>query len=80
MEARAIKKQTAFRLDESLIFKLKAEAKKTNRSLSNYVECILMESVNYEPNETTLEAMKEVESGDLETLHLEDFKQYVASL
>ena len=80
MDARAIKKQTAFRLNENLIDKLKAEAKKANRSLSNYVECILMESIYSEPNETTLEAMKEAESGDLETLHLENFKQYVASL
>ena len=75
-----IKKQTAFRLNENLIVKLKAEAKKANRSLSNYVECILMESIYSEPNETTLKAMEEAESGDLETLPLENFKQYVASL
>ena len=73
------KKQTAFRLNENLIDRLKVEAKKANRSLSNYVECILMESI-YEPNETTLEAMKEAESGNLETLHLDNFKKYVASL
>ncbi|MDR1203709.1 MAG: toxin-antitoxin system protein [Tannerellaceae bacterium] len=70
MEVRAIKKQTAFRLSENLVDKLKAEAKKANRSLSNYVECILMESVFNEPNETTLAAMKEAENGDLETLDL----------
>ena len=75
MEAKTIKKQTAVRLDENLIDKLKTEAKKANRSLSNYVECILMNSVYSEPNETTLEAMKEAESGDLETLPLENFKQ-----
>jgi len=80
MEAKAIKKQTAFRLDERLIEKLKMEAKKANRSLSNYVECILKDSVYNEPNKTTLDAMKEAESGDLETLPLKDFKQYVASL
>jgi hypothetical protein len=80
MEAKAIKKQTALRLDGNLLDKLKAEAKKANRSLSNYVECILMESVFNEPNETTLAAMKEAENGDLETLELDNFKQYVASL
>jgi hypothetical protein len=80
MEARALKKQTAFRLDENLLDKLKVEAKKANRSLSNYVESILMESVFNEPNETTLAAMKEAENGDLETLELDNFKQYIASL
>lgn len=35
----------AFRLNENLVNKLKEEAKKENRSLSNYVECILMDSV-----------------------------------
>ena len=80
MEAKVIKKQTAFRLDEGLVNRLKEEAKKANRSLSNYVECILMNSVNNEPNEETIEAMKEVEKGNLETLPLDNFKQYVASL
>jgi hypothetical protein len=78
MEASAIKKSTAFRLDKSLIDKLKAEAKKTNRSLNNYVECILMDNVYNEPNEITLAAMNE--SGELETLELDNFKKYVASL
>jgi len=64
-----------------LLDKLKKEARKRNRSLSNYVECILMESVYHEPNETTLAAMKEAESGkELETLDLDNFKNYVSSL
>ncbi len=81
MEASAIKKQTAFRLDERLLNRLKAEARKANRSLNNYVECILMDSVYNEPNKTTLKAMKEAESGkDLETLKLKGFKEFVADL
>ena len=56
-----VKKQTAFRLDEGLVGRLKEEAKKANRSLSNYVECILMDSVYTEPNKTTLEALKEAQ-------------------
>ena len=80
MKTKTIKRQTAFRLDENLINQLKTEAKKANRSLSNYVECILRDNIYHEPNETTLEAMKEAEGGDLETLHLDSFKQYVASL
>ncbi|MDR0429999.1 MAG: toxin-antitoxin system protein [Tannerellaceae bacterium] len=59
MDARATKKPTAFRLDEGLVGRLREEAKKANRSLSNYVECILMDSVYTEPNEATLEALRE---------------------
>ena len=74
------KKQTAFRLDEDLIKKLKVAAKKENRSLNNYVECILMDSLYKEPNETTLAAINEAETEQLETLDLNNFKKYVASL
>jgi hypothetical protein len=63
METGMIKKQTAFRLNENLIGRLKEDAKKANRSLNNYVECILMDSVYNEPNETTLDAIKEARSG-----------------
>jgi len=35
------KKQTAFRLSEGLLLRLKAEAKKQNRSVTNLVETIL---------------------------------------
>jgi hypothetical protein len=81
MKPKVEKKQTAFRLNADLLDKLKKEARKRNRSLSNYVECILMESVYHEPNETTLAAMKEAESGkELETLDLDNFKNYVSSL
>jgi hypothetical protein len=81
MDAKAIRKPTAFRLNEKLVSRLKEEARKANRSLNNYVECILMDSIYNEPNEDTLATMKEVESGaELETLDLDDFEKYVASL
>lgn len=81
MEARVIKKQTAFRLDEDLLIKLKKEAKRANRSLSNYVECILMDRVYNKPNQTTTDAMREVESGvTLDTPDMDNFDKYVASL
>ncbi|NLI99787.1 MAG: toxin-antitoxin system HicB family antitoxin [Bacteroidales bacterium] len=80
MGVKSIKKQTAFRLDEDLIKKLKVAAKKENRSLNNYVECILMDSLYKEPNETTLAAINEAETEQLETLDLNNFKKYVASL
>lgn len=70
------KVQTAFRLDTELLRRLKARAKKENRSLNNYVETVLMDIVYDEPNEETLEALREVRSGKrLEPLdpdHLKD--------
>ena len=59
METKTTKKPTAFRLNEWLLNRLKEEAKKNNRSLNNYVECILMDSVYFEPNAETLEALRE---------------------
>jgi hypothetical protein len=48
-----IKKLVAFRLNENLLNRLKEEAKKANRSLNNYVECILIDRVYSEPNKAT---------------------------
>ena len=76
MEA-IIRKQTSFRLREDLLEVLQREAKKANRSLNNFVESTLMDAMN----EETLNAMKEAESGEeLETLDLDNFKDYVKSL
>ena len=63
MEAEAIKIPTAFRLNKELVIRLKEEARKANRSLNNYVECILMDSVYTEPNEVTIEAIREAQAG-----------------
>ena len=54
-----VKKQTAFRLNANLLDRLREEAKATNRSLSNYVEWVLTNSIYNEPNEATLEAIRE---------------------
>ncbi|MDM8152868.1 toxin-antitoxin system protein [Bacteroides gallinaceum] len=81
MEAVKPRKSTAFRLDNDLLERLKAEAKRENRSLNNLVETILMDAVYYKPNPETLEAIEEVRSGkELETLDLEHFDEYVKSL
>ena len=64
MDTDAIKKPTAFRLSVGLVSRLKAEAKKANRSLNNYVECILMDSIYAEPNEETIKAIEEVRRGE----------------
>ncbi|MDM8287431.1 toxin-antitoxin system protein, partial [Phocaeicola plebeius] len=76
-----IRKQTSFRLREDLLEVLQREAKKANRSLNNFVESTLMDAMYSQPNEETLNAMKEAESGEeLETLDLDNFKDYVKSL
>ena len=60
---------------------MQLEARKENRSLNNFVESKLMDLMYSQPNETTLSAMKEAESGtELETLDLDNFKDYVKSL
>ena len=75
------RKQTAFRLSEDLLKKLRIIAKKENRSLNNYVESALMDIVYRKPNKETLEAMQEaMENKNLETLDLDNFEKFVASL
>jgi hypothetical protein len=45
------------------------------------VECILMDSVYGEPNETTLNAMKEAkDTKGLESLDMNNFEDFIASL
>lgn len=68
MELSAEKKTHVFRLPSFLLDKLKELAKKDRRSLNNYVEGILLDAVYHEPNETTVAAMKEVESGVLNSV------------
>ncbi|MBR3989499.1 MAG: toxin-antitoxin system protein [Bacteroidales bacterium] len=81
MQTSTRKIQTAFRFDSELLRRLKIKAKRENRSLNNYVETVLMEIVYDEPNEETIEAIKEAKSSDkLESLDMEKFDEYVASL
>ena len=81
MNTTAIRKQTSFRLNSELIDNLRKEAKRHNRSLNNYVESILMAFMAEKPNDITLAAMKEAESGDnLETLDLDNFRSFIDSL
>ena len=48
--AASTKKQTAFRLNGDLLERLKAKARRENRSLNNYVERVLMSVTYDEPN------------------------------
>jgi len=83
MEAAVLinRKQTAFRFREDLLDYLRVAAKKENRSLNNYIESVLMDMVYRKPNKTTLEAMREAqEDENLETLNMDNFDNFVASL
>ena len=53
------RKQTSFRLREDLLEVLQEMARKSNRSLNNFVESTLMDAVFSEPNEDTIAAIKE---------------------
>lgn len=59
------KKNQSFRLSVVLIERLRQLAKLQNRSLNNYVETLLLDAAYSEPNEITLAAMKEAQSGSL---------------
>lgn len=58
-----VRKQTSFRLREDLLKVLQEEAKRTNRSLNNFVESMLMDAVYSEPNEETKAAIEEARTG-----------------
>ena len=63
METIVERKQTSFRLRTDLLKRMKKEASKENRSLNDFVESILMDNMYFQPNETTLAAMREAEIG-----------------
>ncbi len=81
METIVERKQTSFRLRTDLLKRMKKEASKENRSLNDFVESILMDNMYFQPNETTLAAMREAESGvELEELDLDNFDEYIKTL
>jgi toxin-antitoxin system protein len=81
METIVERKQTSFRLRTDLLKRMEKEASKENRSLNDFVEGILMDSLYFQPNETTLAAMREAESGvELEELDLDNFDEYIKTL
>jgi len=81
MATSTLRRTASFRFPPSLLETLKMRAKDSNRSLNNYVEELLSDAVSERPNPVTLAAIEEARSGkELETLDMENFKQYVASL
>ena len=67
------------RLRPQLVEKLKAEAESKNKSFNSYVESLLYDAVFWEPNEETVEAIKESRRGEYAGIvnlsSMEDFKQ-----
>ena len=81
METTITRTQTAFRLSTELLKRLKAEARKQNRSLNNYVESVLMDAVYRTPNAQTMAAVKEArEDKNLETINLDNLEGFIESL
>ena len=81
METAIPRTQTAFRLSNELLRRLKIEARKQNRSMNNYVESVLMDAVYRVPNRETLAAMEEArEEKNLETINLENLEGFIDSL
>ena len=66
MELAVNKKAQSFRLPVDLIERLKKMAKKENRSLNNFVECVLLDVAYREPNEETLDAINNAREGKYE--------------
>lgn len=60
------KKAQSFRLSVELIERLKKLAKRQNRSLNNFVECVLLDAAYNEPNEETEAAINEARAGKLQ--------------
>ena len=81
METTIERTQTAFRLSNELLKRLKTEARKQNRSLNNFVESVLMDAVYRIPNAKTLAAVKEArENKNLETINRDNLEGFIESL
>ncbi|MDD6252893.1 MAG: toxin-antitoxin system protein [Candidatus Cryptobacteroides sp.] len=72
---------TSFRLNTQLLERLRFLAKKSNRSLNNYVETLLLDVVYHEPNDETIEAIAEARSGkNMEAFDRRDLEKLISSL
>lgn len=81
MEATIARKQTTLRLGADLMDRLCEEARREHRSLNSLIEAILARAMEHRPNADTLAAIEEARSGkELETLDLDHFEEFVASL
>ncbi len=74
-----MKVQTAFRLDEELITRIKEKTKVQKRSLNNHVEYLLYRDVGNIPNEETKKAIYEGEN-DINLTPIDDLEAYLNTL
>lgn len=59
MATAIVRKPASFRLRADLLERMKQNAVRENRTLNNYVECVLLDAVYDEPNEVTKAAIEE---------------------
>ncbi len=62
MATATLRKPASFRLRADLLERMKRNAARENRTLNNYVECVLLDAVYDEPNEVTKAAIEETMS------------------
>ncbi len=78
---RNARRRASFRLPGYLLDKLKSEAESSNLSLNSMVEKTLLGAMYYEPNEVTLEAMRECQSGtELPMVDTSSYDAFVNSI
>ena len=63
METTIRRKQTSFRLRTDLLDFMKEDAERENRTLNNFLERLLLNYYNNEPNDVTKAAIEEAMSG-----------------
>lgn len=81
MKAAIERKPALFRLSTELLDILKQLAAKSNRSLNNYVETILIDAVYHTPNAETRKAMTESRNDtNLTTVDMDNFDSFLSSL
>ena len=73
------KASTSIRIDADLLNTLKKNAKKDNRSLSNYLETILFDVVK-RPNQETLSAISEAKEGKTAAVDISSYDTFVKSI
>ncbi len=74
-----MKVQTAFRLDENLLEKIKEKAKAKKRSLNNYVEYLLFCDIGDVPNDTTRKAINDAKN-DIDLTIIDNLQAYKNAL
>ena len=74
------RKLTSFRLREDILDRLKDGARRENRSVSNYLESILLDMLYNKPNDETRAAFEEVRSGKNERKYYSSSREMVADI